>query len=139
MLHTVNVSTEAVWNWSRSHSRQIAVIPLIVGLVSTFLTGQRPWIGLGVMWFLGVITIGTSIETLLSVCRKWRRSKRDVLTELLQFGGFSLFAGTMAAYFAIAYWTSGRPRWLVIVMFIGLAMSFSSALVYSARSRKPRS
>ena len=111
----------------------------MAGVVATFLTGQRPWIGLGVVWFLGVITIGTVIETLLSVSRKWKRGKRDVLRELFQFGGFAISAGTMAAYFAIAYWTSGRPRWLVVFMFSGLAMCFGSALVYSGRTRKPRS
>src|SRR4029077_6356979 len=116
------------WNWSRSHSRQIAVVPLILGVFSTFLTGQRPWIGIGVIWFMGVMTIGTTIETFLSVRRKWRPRKREAFRELCQFGGFSLLAGTMAAYFAVAYWTSGHPHWLVILMFIGLAMCFGSRL-----------
>src|SRR5207302_7730372 len=96
----------------------------------------RSWLGIGVLWFLGVIAIGIALDTFLSVRRKWRRSKRDAMSAFLA-GGFALSAAMMACCFAITYWTPGNPRWMVAPMFIGVAMSFASGLVYPGRTRKP--
>jgi drug/metabolite transporter (DMT)-like permease len=93
-------------------------------------------IGIGAVWFLAVIAAQAGTETFHSVQAKLPRRKRDALVSFLQYGGYSIAAASMASYFALAFWTSYRPSWLVGLMFAGILMLFSSGFVHKGRPRR---
>lgn len=130
---------QTLWPEIRRHSRHIGVVPVLLGIVVTILTRRTVWLEIGAVWFLGVIAVETATDTFISVQRKLPpRRRRGALVEFLQTGGYSIAAASMAAYFAISFWTPYRPSWLMALVFCGIVMCFSSALVYKGRSRKSR-
>ena len=68
--------------------------------------------------------------------RKWPRRKRDALVVFLQYGGYSLAAGSIATYFALVFLGPYQLGWLMKLMFGGIVMFFSSGLVCKSRARK---
>ena len=118
------------------YSRHIAIIPTVLGIVAAFLTGRTVWFGISAVWFLSVIAAVTAMEMILAVRRKLPRRKHDALAEFLKTGGYSLAAASMAAFFALLFWTSYHPNWLMRLVFVGIVMCFSSGLVYKGRTRK---
>jgi hypothetical protein len=127
---------QVFWVYMRRHFRAIAVVPLLIGTVLAFLTGRTFLIGIGAVWFLAVIAAQTGTETFHSVQSKLPRRKRDALVAFLQYGGYSIVAASMASYFALAFWTSYRPSWLMRLMFAGILMFFASGLVHKGRPRR---
>ena len=121
------------WSDFQRNLNAIASIPPLLGIVVAVLTGCAPLLAIGAVWFLTVIATASAGETFLSIRRKWPRRKHDAITALLQWGGYSLAAASMAAYFAIAFWTPYRPRWPMFMMFAGILMMFSSGIVHLAR------
>lgn len=128
-----------VWPAIQRYSRHIAIIPAVLGILTAVLTGRTLWLEIGAVWFLGVVAAITGTEMFLAVRRKLPpRRRRGALVEFLQTGGYSLAAASMAVFFAHVFWTSYRPSWLMALVFVGIVMCFSSALVYKARPRKSR-
>ncbi|PYU07242.1 MAG: hypothetical protein DMG33_05380, partial [Acidobacteria bacterium] len=64
------------------------------------------------------------------------RHKRDALVAFLQYGGYSIALASLAASVALVFWTSHQAGWLVMLMFAGILMSFSSGFVYKGRLRR---
>jgi hypothetical protein len=129
-------SMRGFWLEIQRYSRQIVVIPILLGIALVFITRHTYWFQIGVVWFLGVIAAYTAAETFISVRGKLPRRRRDALVAFLQYGGYSFAAASVAAYFALDFWTPYRPGWLVKLMFGGIFMFFSSGLVYKRRPRK---
>jgi hypothetical protein len=130
---------QTLWPEIRRYSRHIAAIPVLLGIALTILTGRSSWLEIGAVWFLGVIAVQTATETFIAVRRRLPpRRRRGALVEFLRTGGYSFAAASMAAYFAVAFWTPYRPSWLMGLVLGGILMCFSSALVYKRRSRKSR-
>lgn len=130
---------QTLWPEIRRYSRHITVIPALLGIALTILTGRSSWLEIGAVWFLGVIAVETATETFISVRRRLPpRRRRGALVDFLQTGGYSLAVASMAAYFAFAFWTSSRPGWLMGLVALGILMCFSSGFVYKGRSRKSR-
>ena len=127
---------QGFWPEIQRYSRHIAIVPTLLLVAFALLTGRTVWIGISAVWFLGVIAVETAAVTFISVRRKLPRRKRDALATFLQMGGYTLAAASMGAYFALAFWTSYRPGWLMGLMFGGILMCFFSGLVYKGRSRK---
>jgi hypothetical protein len=130
---------ETLWATIQRHSRYIAIIPAVFGVIAGALSGRTVWLEIGAVWFLGVVALVTGTEMFLAVRRKLPpRRRRGALVEFLQTGGYSLAAASMAVFFAHVFWTPYRPNWLMGLVFVGIVMCFSSALVYRARPRKTR-
>jgi hypothetical protein len=127
---------QAFWVYVQHHSRSILVAPVIIGIGLVFLTGHTFFLGIGAVWFLGGMAVLVGAETFHSVHAKLPWRKRDALVSFLQYGGYSIAAASMGLYFALAFWTSYHPRWLVLVMFVGILMFFSSGFAYKARPRR---
>jgi hypothetical protein len=131
---------QTLWSRIQRYSRHIAIIPAVLGILTGVLSGRTVWLEIGAVWFLGVVALVTGTEMFLAVRRKLPpRRRRGALVEFLQTGGYSLAAASMAVFFAHVFWTSYRPNWLMGLVFVGIVMCFSSALVYRARPRKTRS
>jgi hypothetical protein len=127
---------QVFWAYIRRHSRAIAIVPVLIGIGLAFLTGRTLLIGVGAVWFLAVIAAQAGAEMFHSVQSKLPRHKRDALVSFLQYGGYSIAAASMASYFALAFWTSYRPSWLMRLMFAGVLMFFSSGFVHKGRPRR---
>jgi len=124
------------WPFIERHFKAVLVVPFLAAIGLLFLTGRTVFLGIGVVWFLGLLAVQTGTEAFQSVGESWQRRKRDALASFLQFGGYSIAAGSIALYFAIAYWTSYRPQWLVRLMFGGVLMFLSSGFVHVARRKR---
>ena len=133
------MATKSLWDGIRRYSRLTIVIPLLAGITFAILTGRALLLEVGAVWFLSAIAILVVIEAFASVKRKLPRRKVEALAALLQYGGYSIAAGSTAGYFALAFWTTRRPDWLIKCMFAGIGMFFASGLVYLARGKKSRS
>jgi hypothetical protein len=120
---------QAFWVYTRRHFRLILVLPVLIGIGLAFLTGHTTFIGIGCVWFLGLLAVQTATETFHLVHSKLPRCKRDALVSFLQYGGYSIAAASMASYFALAFWTSYHPSWIMRLMFAGILMLFSSAFI----------
>ena len=126
---------QAFWSYLRRHDTAVATVPVIVAIALALVTGRAFLLSVGVVWFLSVIAISSGTDTLDSVRHKLPRQKRGALVSFLQYGGYSIAASSMACYFALVFWTSYRPKWLMELMFAGVLMFFCSGFVHKARSQ----
>jgi uncharacterized membrane protein len=125
------------WAVMERHSRAVVVIPCLLAILTTFLTGRTSFFEIGVLWFLSALSAFTGVAAISEAKRKRRYGRRAAITELLQFGGYSFAAASMAAMAAFMFWapTSEVPRVLGYLMFAGIIAWFSSVFVYKSRAR----
>src|SRR5215470_9983440 len=78
------MSLQSVWPQFEKHLKVLAVIPFLVGIVGSILSGKTWIIVLGAIWFLLLWIVSVGVDLTRSLRNKWRmRAKRDAVGTLV--------------------------------------------------------
>ena len=101
------------------------------GLASVIRTRYPRWI----LWFASALVIVANVFNIGADLA----GMADTMQMVTGIRAYFLTPAFAFLIIVLVFWTSYRPNWLMGLVFVGIVMCFSSALVYRARPRKTRS